>query len=113
MKPLIIASLLALFNLHKSKATCGKEGAAWFHNDAALPQGASGELRMALLCAVDQEFCSSESLPVVAQGNTDYDSSKVFAYYGSNISEWCTGKVTDFSGVFYMVDVSVAPMMVP
>ncbi|GKY98054.1 hypothetical protein MPSEU_000763400 [Mayamaea pseudoterrestris] len=97
----IVASLLATAN-----AECGVDQAVF--NTHGLPQGYEGELYAAVRCYVSQDptFCSSRSLPKAARGYK-----QVKKYYGSSISTWCTGEVTDFYATFYGLETFNEPLL--
>jgi hypothetical protein len=102
---LIHALILSAFVVGSSSASddtsvaCGKPGHAFF-NTNGKPQDIDGELYSAVHCYVDQIDCDSPNLADGARQNNTKDPTKVKAYYGNNIGQWCVDKVTDFTQVF-------------
>ena len=88
---------------NSSSVACGEPGAAYFvtnsSEDALYDQYMIQELYAATRCYVAEEGCHNPVLPEAARRQTGSDSSAVKAYYGTNISHWCTGKVTLFDMV--------------
>ncbi|GKY91733.1 hypothetical protein MPSEU_000145100 [Mayamaea pseudoterrestris] len=80
----------------EAEAACGEPGRANFNVNGFL-QGYEGELFSATHCYTEGSYCDSLTLPEAARGSRD----TVLAFYGTNITNWCTSLNTDFSYVFY------------
>ena len=79
--------------LSLASAACGDPGQAYF----AEVEG-TWELSDAVSCVLRQTKCHKLA-PEAARGENASDASKAVAYYGANMSHWCTGMITDFSTV--------------
>ena len=101
----LFMTALVLLLVHDAHAACGDTGSAYF-NTHNKPQGLNGELYYAARCFVLEKDCNRSSLPVAARGVDEYDSDNVRAFYGANISRWCTGRVELFDSTFSSMLVS-------
>jgi hypothetical protein len=105
MVPSVEPSLLpsaAPSSLPSKTHACGDPGRAEFNADGSLPQGLDGELFCAVRCILHGQYCDVNQngafvYPVAARGS---DSTNLKRYYGADISNWCVGRVKDFSYVF-------------
>jgi hypothetical protein len=89
----------------QTEAACGESGQAQFHANSTFPQGNNGELYCAVRCILNGQYCDvnqqgKEVYPIEAKGASGSDKSKLTAYYGANISNWCVGLVENFSNTF-------------
>jgi hypothetical protein len=67
----------------------------------ATPFLSTNELTAAVQCYTQSTNCNSLSLPLLARtGLVGGLLGNLVGYYGSNITNWCTGSVTNFDGVF-------------
>jgi hypothetical protein len=98
--------LVGLSMIHMVDAACGGTGQANFNAIGTnFQQGEYGELYSAVRCILNGQNCATnvnglEVYPPEAKGATGSDTSKLTAYYGANISNWCVGLVKDFSLIF-------------
>jgi hypothetical protein len=96
---IILSSTQRVSHFADATAACGQPGRALF-NTHGMPQGVYGELYSAVRCFVQGAQCNSVNLPDAARNSNSNDPSKLQAFYGFDIRQWCTQKVTDFSYAF-------------
>jgi hypothetical protein len=100
IRALSFVCLVCLSSLiHLVEAACGGVHEAEF-NANGFPQGQYGELYTAVRCILHGYNCDANVFPPMAKGASANDKSKLIAYYGANISNWCVGMVKDFSHIF-------------
>ena len=103
MALLFLLSLLAVH--HLADAACGDTGSAYFNTYVSTHES-GGELYYAARCFVLKRHCTRTNLPEAARGVNESDSSNVRAFYGTNISLWCTGQNEIFNYTFNGMSVS-------
>ena len=107
MAPPMALFLLSLLVHHLADAACGDAGAAYFNTyKSNIPEESGAELYYAVRCFVLEKHCNRSSLPEAARGVDANDSSNVRAFYGTNISRWCTGQNEIFDFTFSDMSVS-------
>ena len=97
------ALLLGLaLKLHGASGACGDSGSRLFGPDG-------NALRAAVSCVVLGTQCNNPIL-LTAMGITlgpgvTTDAAGVGNFYGTSITDWCTGEVQNFDGVFFNMPV--------